>query len=65
MFKSIIASICVKILSWCIDKNKTVVFLTDEEFKEYCEFRDSVFIIYENEQELKNDWPDAKQIIKK
>jgi len=47
-------------------KLKQVVIIMDyPEYHEYMEFKHNVFIVYENEQELKNDWPNAKQIIKK
>lgn len=63
--KIIIIEICISILEKVYPERNIILFLTPEEYDEYCNLKDSVFIIYENEEELKTDWPDAKEIIKK
>jgi hypothetical protein len=39
--------------------NRYVVFMDELDFNDWQEFKDNIFMVYENEQELKNDFPDA------
>ena len=43
------------------EDNRYIVLMTEEEFKEWKEFTDNLFIVYENEEQLKMDFPNAKQ----
>lgn len=61
----IIENIFLCFLKRTAEKDIVLVRMSTEEYLEYLEFKNNVFIVYETEQELKNDWPDAKQIIKK
>ena len=61
----IIENIFLYFLKRTAEKDIVLVRMSTEEYLEYLEFKNNVFIVYETEQELKNDWPDAKQIIKK
>jgi hypothetical protein len=45
-----------------VNDNLHLVFMTDEEYKEWVEYSQNLFIVYENEKELKKDFPDAERI---
>jgi len=52
--------ICIeKLISNEMDGKVHVVILDDEMYREYSEFKDNTFLIYENEHELKEDFPNA------
>lgn len=61
--------IIVNFFIWCIEKLMNnavevgpahVVVMDDEMYDDFCEFRDACFIMYENEEELLDDFPNAK-----
>ena len=52
---------CVYIIEKIIAKKQLVmIFMSEEEYNEYREFTENTYIVYENEQELKKDFPNAE-----
>lgn len=44
-----------------IDDDTYLVLMNKEEYQEWLEYSQNLFLVYENEQELKNDFPEAKR----
>jgi len=49
-----------KLLDKEMEEETIIVFVSKKEWEEFKEFRDNIFIVYENEQQLKEDFPNAK-----
>ena len=43
------------------EDKRYIVLMNEEKFKEWEDFENNVFIVYENEQQLKMDFPNAIQ----
>jgi len=55
--------ICIEILMKKeLEGKVNVVLFNEEDYKEFCEYRDGLFIVYENEEDLKNDFPDSIKV---
>ena len=69
--QSIFSWLSVKFILWYMKKNNkkdistdeentcTLVIMDKEEYEEWIEFKKHCYIIYENEKELKDDFPNA------
>lgn len=70
-FTNLISKMYTKFTVWLMEgnkcnvlfteNNKYIVLMNEHDYNEWKEFTENCYVIYENEEKLKEDFPDAKQ----